>query len=134
VTKDNDSIKDLEERSSGHISGLKSVVKRALFKLSATPEKGYISKVKSGTISLRDIRNASKIGHQGQHHLQFSVCWILTTKTLPWLRLWLSLKQTLLKKKRALSFANPDCMNKMITDREYFRILKEGNDIFPYGI
>ena len=33
---------------------------------SATPEKGYISMVKPGIISLWDIRNASKIGHQGQ--------------------------------------------------------------------
>lgn len=38
------------------------------------------------------------------------------------------------KKQCSIFFANPDCLNKMISDREYFTILKTGDYIFPDGI
>jgi N-acetylglucosaminyldiphosphoundecaprenol N-acetyl-beta-D-mannosaminyltransferase len=38
------------------------------------------------------------------------------------------------KKQRSIFFANPDCFNKMISDREYFKILQTGDYIFPDGI
>ncbi len=38
------------------------------------------------------------------------------------------------KKKKSVFFVNPDCLNKMSSDREYFRILKNASLIFPDGI
>ena len=136
---------------------------------SATPEKGYISMVKPGIISLWDIRNASKIGHQGQQSIEWEYIFkkhpfydfMLLLRALPAMlyseksktsssvfRLLdidlqnlamveaVALIETNLaqKKQCTIFFANPDCLNKMITDQEYFRILKKGDYIFPDGI
>ncbi len=47
-----------------------------------------------------------------------------------------SLIQTDLRDNRqqAIYFVNPDCLNKMAGDREYYDVLKAGNSIFPDGI
>jgi N-acetylglucosaminyldiphosphoundecaprenol N-acetyl-beta-D-mannosaminyltransferase len=34
----------------------------------------------------------------------------------------------------SLFFVNPDCLNKIVTDREYFQILNQADDVFPDGI
>ena len=135
----------------------------------ANPEKGYISVIKPGIISLWDIRRSSKIAHQGQ----LSIEWEYIFKKHPFYDFMLMLRAlpamfyteknatsspvfrlldidlqnlsmveavtlieaNLAKKKQCtIYFANPDCLNKMISDREYFRILKEGDFIFPDGI
>lgn len=38
------------------------------------------------------------------------------------------------RKKRLICFVNPDCLNKIFTDRQYFGILKEADSVFPDGI
>lgn len=38
------------------------------------------------------------------------------------------------KKQRRIFFVNPDCLNKTVTDREYFEILQSGDFVFPDGI
>jgi N-acetylglucosaminyldiphosphoundecaprenol N-acetyl-beta-D-mannosaminyltransferase len=39
-----------------------------------------------------------------------------------------------LGRKSSIFFVNPDCCNKMVTDREYFRVLKQADYVFPDGI
>jgi N-acetylglucosaminyldiphosphoundecaprenol N-acetyl-beta-D-mannosaminyltransferase len=136
---------------------------------SPTPEKGYISMVKPGIISLWDIRSSSKIAHQGQQSIEWEYSFkkhpfydfMLILRALPALiysekgktsssvfRLLdidlqnLSMIEAVAlieanlvqKKQCAIFFANPDCLNKMITDQEYFRTLKTGDYVFPDGI
>ena len=38
------------------------------------------------------------------------------------------------KKQSAIYFVNPDCLNKMVSDRKYFNTLKTGDYVFPDGI
>ncbi|MFI4911103.1 MAG: WecB/TagA/CpsF family glycosyltransferase [Sedimentisphaeraceae bacterium JB056] len=45
------------------------------------------------------------------------------------------MKNTILNgKRRFICFVNPDCLNKIFTDREYFDILQRANNVFPDGI
>ncbi|NTU93328.1 MAG: WecB/TagA/CpsF family glycosyltransferase [Chlorobiaceae bacterium] len=38
------------------------------------------------------------------------------------------------KKQARIFFVNPDCLNKSVSDREYFELLKSGDCLFPDGI
>lgn len=135
----------------------------------ATPENGYIGMMKPGIISLWDVRQSSKIAHEGQ----LSIEWEYIFKKHPFYDFMLLLRAlpamlyseknktassifrlldidlrnltmveavTLIgtnlaqKKQCTIYFANPDCFNKMISDRDYFSILKTGDYIFPDGI
>jgi N-acetylglucosaminyldiphosphoundecaprenol N-acetyl-beta-D-mannosaminyltransferase len=135
----------------------------------ATPEKGYINMMKPGIISLWDVRQSSKIAHEGQLSIEWEYIFkkhlfydfMLLLRALPAMlyseknktsssifRLLdidlrnLSMVEavTLIganlaqKKQCTIFFANPDCFNKMISDRDYFNILKTGDYIFPDGI
>lgn len=136
---------------------------------SSAPEKGYISLVKPGIISLWDIRCASKIAHEGQLSIEWEYVFkkhpfydfMLLLRALPAMLyseksgtsstvfhlLDIDLKNLTMveavgligtnleqKKQCTIFFANPDCLNKMISDQEYFTILKTGDYIFPDGI
>ncbi len=51
------------------LTGRLALVAKAIKELSnsgATPEKGHLSMIKPGIVSLRDIRSSSKFDHQGQ--------------------------------------------------------------------
>ena len=136
---------------------------------SPTPQKGYISMVRLGVISLWDVRRSSKIAHEGQLLIEWEYIFkkhpfydfMLLLRALPAMfyseisgtsssvfqLLDIDLKNLTMveavdligvnleqKKQCSIFFANPDCLNKMIADREYFNILKSGDYIFPDGI
>ncbi len=45
------------------------------------------------------------------------------------------IKSTIIERnKRFICFVNPDCLNKIFTDREYFGILQAADNVFPDGI
>ncbi|NTW62744.1 MAG: WecB/TagA/CpsF family glycosyltransferase [Chlorobiaceae bacterium] len=135
----------------------------------AVPENAYIRPVKPGIVSLWDIRNSSKIAHEGQQAIEWEYVFrkhlfydfMLMLRALPvmlysenseissshFALLGLNLNNLTMdeaisvmqrtldeKKQSAIYFVNPDCLNKMVSDREYFRILKTGNYVFPDGI
>jgi N-acetylglucosaminyldiphosphoundecaprenol N-acetyl-beta-D-mannosaminyltransferase len=133
------------------------------------PEHAYISSVKPGIVSLWDIRQASKIAHEGQLDIEWEYVFkkqpfydfMLLLRAIPGLLysenpervpggfhlLGLDIDNFTMeeavrvighnlenRQQQSVFFVNPDCLNKMVSDPAYYRVLKESDYIFPDGI
>lgn len=133
-------------------------------------EQGYISMVKPGIVSLWDIRQGSKIAHEGRLATEWEYIYskrpgydfLLLLRALPAMffseneateagplfellglkidnitmseAIGLIRRHLAQQSKSAIFFVNPDCMNKMVTDRAYREALNSADHIFPDGI
>ncbi len=136
---------------------------------SAVPAEGYIRTLKPGIVSLWQVRQASRISHEGQEAIDWEYIFkkrpvydfLLLLRFIPAMLYRESsqnhpeilnlfgldianidmqtamnqLDQTITNAEhKSVYFVNPDCLNKMSTDKDYFQVLKNGSLIFPDGI